>query len=74
MPEALEALRRQTRDWRDCPAEMRMPVASRTTWDGTHNRDRSRAWLRSRVNSIEGGTSEIQLEILAERVLDLPGS
>ncbi len=32
-----------------------------------------RTWLRSRGNSIEGGTSEIQLNIIAKRILDLPG-
>jgi alkylation response protein AidB-like acyl-CoA dehydrogenase len=34
--------------------------------------DATRGWLRSKANSIEGGTSEVQLNILAKRVLDLP--
>jgi len=33
---------------------------------------RTRDWLRARGNSIEGGTSEIQLNIIAKRVLGLP--
>ena len=36
--------------------------------------DAARAWLRSRANSIEGGTSEINLNIIAKRVLQLPGA
>jgi alkylation response protein AidB-like acyl-CoA dehydrogenase len=32
----------------------------------------TRGWLRSRGNTIEGGTSEVQLNIIAKRVLDLP--
>ncbi len=31
-----------------------------------------RAWLRTKGNSIEGGTSEVQLNIVAKRILDLP--
>jgi acyl-CoA dehydrogenase len=43
-------------------------------WDGEEYRDGvvSRDWLRSKGNSIEGGTSEVQLNIVAKRVLGLP--
>jgi alkylation response protein AidB-like acyl-CoA dehydrogenase len=45
-------------------------------WEGPGFEDdelkRTRDWLRSRGNSIEGGTSEIQLNIIAKRVLGLP--
>jgi alkylation response protein AidB-like acyl-CoA dehydrogenase len=34
--------------------------------------DITRGWLRSKGNSIEGGTSEVQLNIIAKRVLELP--
>ena len=34
--------------------------------------DTTRGWLRSKANSIEGGTSEVQLNIIAKRVLGLP--
>ena len=42
--------------------------------EGEHDGDQARAWLRSRANSIEGGTSEINLNIIAKRVLQLPGA
>ncbi len=32
----------------------------------------TRGWLRSKANSIEGGTSEVQLNIIAKRILGLP--
>ncbi len=32
----------------------------------------TRDWLRSRGNTIEGGTSEIQRNVIAKRVLGLP--
>ena len=31
-----------------------------------------RQWLRSKCNSIEGGTSEIQTNIVAKQVLGMP--
>ena len=36
--------------------------------------DLPRSWLRTKANSIEGGTSEIQLNILSKHVLRLPGA
>jgi acyl-CoA dehydrogenase len=44
-------------------------------WEGDefNGGDMARSWLRSKANSIEGGSSEIQLNIIAKRVLDLPG-
>jgi alkylation response protein AidB-like acyl-CoA dehydrogenase len=45
-------------------------------WEGEGFDDeeltRTREWLRARGNSIEGGTSEIQLNIIAKMVLGLP--
>jgi acyl-CoA dehydrogenase len=44
-------------------------------WQGGENQDGHlpKSWLRSKGNSIEGGTSEIQLNIVAKRILGLPG-
>jgi alkylation response protein AidB-like acyl-CoA dehydrogenase len=45
-------------------------------WEGegfnTRELGTTREWLRSKGNSIEGGTSEVQLNIIAKRVLGLP--
>ena len=43
-------------------------------WEGEayNEGETPRAWLRTKANSIEGGTSEIQLNIIAKRVLGLP--
>ena len=32
----------------------------------------ARSWLRTKANSIEGGTSEVQLNIISKRILQLP--
>ena len=42
-------------------------------WDGSGGKS-ARDWLRSKGNSIEGGTSEIQLNIVAKHILRLPGA
>src|ERR1043165_2227160 len=45
-------------------------------WDSGRSRSgkAARDWLRSKGNSIEGGTSEIQLNIVAKHILRLPGA
>jgi acyl-CoA dehydrogenase len=43
-------------------------------WEGASGGAKPRAWLRTKANSIEGGTSEIQLNIIAKRILELPGA
>jgi len=34
----------------------------------------ARSWLRIKGNSIEGGTNEVQLNVIAKRILELPGA
>ena len=45
-------------------------------WDSveTQGGARPRNWLRTKANSIEGGTSEVMLNVIAKRILDLPGA
>ena len=45
-------------------------------WDSDRSKGGAtpRSWLRSKGNSIEGGTSEIQLNIVAKHILRLPGA
>ena len=45
-------------------------------WEGvgSDHGSAARSWLRSKANSIGGGTSEIQLNIIAKRILELPGA
>jgi alkylation response protein AidB-like acyl-CoA dehydrogenase len=50
--------------------------ANALEWESDRSRKgkSAREWLRTKANSIEGGTSEIQLGIVAKRILDLPGA
>lgn len=41
-------------------------------WDAEN--DVARHWLRTKANSIEGGTSEVQLNIISKRILQLPAA
>lgn len=55
-------------------AIMSIQGASALVWDGEAygGGHICRSWLRSKANSIEGGTSEVQLNVIAKRILDLP--
>ena len=56
--------------------ELNIAIAGRDglLWEGPADDQVSvsRQWLRSKGNSIEGGTSEIQLNIIAKALLELP--
>lgn len=57
--------------------ELMMEVAGfqGLVWEGSgdaKDQQATRDWLRSKGNSIEGGTSEIQLNVIAKHVLGLP--
>jgi len=41
-------------------------------WEGEGGM--ARKWLRTKGNSIEGGTSEVQLNIISKHILQLPGA
>ena len=45
-------------------------------WESGESRGgaKPRGWLRTKANSIEGGTSEVMLGVVAKRILDLPGA
>jgi alkylation response protein AidB-like acyl-CoA dehydrogenase len=35
---------------------------------------KARNWLRTKANSIEGGTSEVMLNVVSKRILEMPGA
>ncbi|WP_416878083.1 acyl-CoA dehydrogenase family protein [Litorimonas sp.] len=45
-------------------------------WEGERSEGGklARDWLRTKANSIEGGTSEVQLNIISKHILQLPGA
>ena len=57
-------------------AELAMSIAGSEglKFDGQVQADLAPVWLRTKANSIEGGTSEVQLNIIAKNVLRLPGA
>jgi acyl-CoA dehydrogenase len=57
-------------------AELAMSIAGADglKFDGQTQTDLAPVWLRTKANSIEGGTSEVQLNIIAKNVLRLPGA
>ena len=61
---------------RRCDLRVRIAGVEGIGWEGEGSKPAelqlTRDWLRSKGNSIEGGTSEVQLNIIAKRVLGLP--
>ena len=45
-------------------------------WESERSDDgkQARGWLRTKGNSIEGGTSEVMLNIISKHILQLPGA
>lgn len=54
---------------------MAMGGSNALEWDSEASRGgkRARDWLRTKANSIEGGTSEVMLNVVAKRILEMPG-
>jgi acyl-CoA dehydrogenase len=44
-------------------------------WDSDASKGgaKARSWLRTKANSIEGGTSEVMLNVVSKRILEMPG-
>lgn len=73
---ASAALKYSAAEWNKSRNELIMALSgfSGLGWEGKDFMDgqRARTWLRTKANSIEGGTSEIQLNIISKRILGLP--
>ena len=50
--------------------------SSALEWDSEASAGGSKArnWLRTKANSIEGGTSEVMLNVVSKRILEMPGA
>lgn len=59
-------------EWNKRRYELLMDAAGHDGLEWGAERDVAALWLRMKGNSIEGGTSEVQLNIVAKRVLGLP--
>ena len=42
--------------------------------DRSNGGSKARNWLRTKANSIEGGTSEVMLNVVSKRILEMPGA
>lgn len=76
MGHASAALKYSSAEWNKSKHELIMNLSgfSGLAWEGEESNDgfRARSWARTKANSIEGGTSEIQLNIISKRILELP--
>ena len=54
--------------------ELMMDSAGSHALEWGAEKDVAAGWLRTKANSIEGGTSEVQLNIISKRILELPGT
>ncbi|MEE9434751.1 MAG: acyl-CoA dehydrogenase family protein [Sphingorhabdus sp.] len=54
---------------------MSMGGSDALEWEGSTSRGgaKARNWLRTKGNSIEGGTSEVMLNVVSKRILEFPG-
>ena len=42
--------------------------------ESSNGGSKARNWLRTKANSIEGGTSEVMLNVVSKRILEMPGA